>query len=367
MKSADMVKQLRATLPLFTDVFNDVAQIVGLSQAGNTVTAILDASYTFKQGQQVVVRGSVAPVVIISIDRVGSIATAVTATPHDITFNPAQPVNTSVTLVAAESEFSGTFDLLSSDNRTTFTFEVPDSGPIVGTGGMELLNPPEPVGYNGTQTLLADTTGNTIQYDLPVTGLAPAIVDNASVNFNIRVTNTTSIARAIEMYTKMDSSELWAFVALQGTTASRDRNTFDDSVTAAAKGGDRQQQIYQNISVYVFAPTTGELSGADAADGMQDVAADLFKSVLFWSAPTDLAAEDDTGVRFVAHGEQQEYNTAYYIHEFQFQMLTSIYREDTIDDSNDVAFRDIDLSITTDLGTGELTASIDLDDKPIGT
>ncbi|MEE9222962.1 MAG: hypothetical protein V3V40_05855 [Nitrosomonadaceae bacterium] len=361
MKASDAIIQLQVVLPTVTDDFSTQIAITSITPAGTTATATTAAPHPFAIGNVVNITGTLAPVVISSISRSETVATVVTATPHDIT----EGFHDEVTISGAnESEFNGTFPLISAINRKTFAFTVPDSGATVGTGSMLLEDPPSAFGYNGLIAITAVPASNQFEYELPLALTEPA-VGSGVVHSDIRVTGAVSIERAVDMYTEQpDQDSMWAFVVLGDTIASKDRNTKNDATTSAAPGSDRRQQIYQTFSVYVFKPSTEDLSGREARDDMEDVMLSLFKSLLYWVPLPTLSSQSGLGVIFVSHGFEQ-YNTAFYIHEFQFQLVTEITRNDTIDPDFNVAFRDISLTMQTSLGTEQLTADIDLDDVPL--
>lgn len=361
MKASDIIKQLQIVLPTVTDDFSTQIALLSVTPAGTTATAKTAVAHPFSIGDAVNVTNTFAPIGIVSITRDGEIGTATTATPHDIT----EGVFDSVTISGAnESEFNGTFSLVSAVNRLTFQFSMADSGPIAATGAMLLEDPPSPFGYNGLQVITAIPQPDEFQYELPI-ALTEASVGSGVVHSDVRVTGAATVDRAEQMYTAQpEQDSMWAFVVLGDTTASKDRNSRNDAITSAAPGGDRRQQLYQNFSVFVFKPSTADLSGRASRDGMEDVMSYLFKSLLYWKAPPGLAANSGMGVVFVAHALQL-YNTSYYLHEFQFQLVLDVTRADTVEDSLNVAFRDIDLTMGTNLGTGKLTATIDLDDEPL--
>lgn len=365
MKASDIIKQLQIVLPTVTDSFSTQIALLSVTPAGTTATAKTATDHTFSIGDAVNITNTFAPIGIVSITRDGDVGTATTATPHDITFNEAQPVHTEVTLSGSnESEFNGTFALVSAKNRKTFQFTMDDSGPTVATGSMLLDDPPSPVGYNGLQVITAIPQADEFQYELSI-ALTEASVGSGVVHSDVRVTGAASVERAEQMYTEQaNQDDMWAFAVLGDTTASKDRNSRNDGITSAAPAGDRRQQIYQNFSVFVFNPSTGDLSGRASRDDMEDVMVSLFKALLYWKAPPGLASDNGLGVVFVAHA-LHGYNTATYMQEFQFQLVLDITRSDTVKDSLNVAFRDIDLTMGTNLGTGKLTATIDLDDEPL--
>jgi len=361
MKASDIIKQLQIVLPTVTNAFSTVLNIVSVTPAGTTATATTVEDHGLSIGDVVNISGTLAPVVVSSITRVGEVATATTATPHDIT----EGVFNTVTLSGSnESEFNGTFPLLSANNRETFEFSVADSGATSATGAPLLEDPPGVFGYNGLVTITSVPGLKTFTYELPVALTEPA-VGNGIVSTNIQITGAINLERAVEMYTKQTTTDaLWAFVVLDTTVASKDRNTRNDAVTSAAPGSDRRQQLFQTFSVFVFNPTPDELSAREARDDMEDVMTYLFKALLYWQAPSELSASNGMGVVFDSH-QFAAYNTAFYVHEFQFQILADVTEDDTVEPAFNVAFRDIDLTMNTSLGTEQLTASIDLDDEPI--
>ncbi len=360
MKAADIVKQLQIVLPTVTDLFSDQIILIGIIPTGTTATAEV-TSHNFEVGDVVTITDTFSPVSITSISREGEIATVTTATPHDITEND---LTTEVTISGtSDNDFNGTFPFLSASNRLTFQFTVPDTIASGATGGL-LDDPPGAFGYNGTHIITAISGTQFFDYELPI-ALTNAATGTGVVSSGVRVTGAVNLERAIEMYTKQtDVDSLWAFVVLNETIASNNRNSFQDGVTSASPGGDRRQQIYQNFTVYVVKNTSDDLAARAARDSMEDVMVFFFQALMFWKAPSGLADTGNMGVVFVAH-QFAEYNTTVYIHEFQFQLVSNITRSDTIADDFNVAFRDISLTMGTNLGTEKLIAEIDLDDDPL--
>lgn len=360
MKSTDVVKQLQLVLPTVTTLFSEQINIIAITPDDITATVEV-ASHSFVVGDVVTITDTVSPVSITSISRVDEIATATTATPHDITEND---LTTEVTITdTSDVDFNGTFPLVSAPNRFTFQFTIPDTIAASATGGF-LDDPPGAFGYNGTHVITAVPDTQFFDYVLPI-ALTNAATGSGVVNFSTRVTGAVNLERAIEMYTKQtDSNSLWAFVVLNETIASNDRNSRQDGVSSAAPGSDRRQQVYQNFSVYIVKNSADDLAARAARDTMEDVMSFLFKSLLFWKAPSGLADSGNTGVVFVTH-LFGDYNTAVYIHEFQFQLISNITESDTVEPDFNVAFRDISLTMTTSISIEQLTANIDLDDEPL--
>lgn len=361
MKIEDVIKQLQMILPTVTNDFSDQVSVVSITPSGSTATVTTATPHGLVVGEMTNISGTLAPVEIATITRSGTVATATTVTNHDITEND---ITTEVTLSGAtEAEFNGVFPFLSANNRKQFKFTVADAGPTSATGSPLLEDPPSAFGYNGFQTLVTVPTTTTFTYTLPVV-LTEDAVGVGIVHTNIRITGAVNMNRAADMYTKQTPGQLYAFATLGDTSASKDRNARNDATAALAAGSSRRQQIFQDFSVHVLSTVTNETSARAARDKMEDVMAVLFKSLLGWKAPTGVAGREGLGVIFVSHG-QGLYNTAVYVHEFQFQLLASITEDDTTEGALSVAFRDIALTMGTNLGTEKLIADIDLDDEPI--
>lgn len=362
MKASDIIIQLQSILPAITNLFSEQIPILSIVPAGITATATTTAAHGLSVGEAVNISGTLAPVVISSITRAAGVATAITLTAHDITEGD---LTKTVTLSgSSESEFNGTFPFLSANNRKEFQFTVPDAGPVTGSGSPILEDPPSAFGFNGLKIVTSILSATIFEYTLPLALTVPA-VGAGVVHNKVRVTGAVSIDRALDMYTKQITGDaLWAFVVLGDTVASKDRNSRNDSITSASPGSDRRQQIFQTFSVFVVKPSTSELSAREARDTMEDVMPLLFKALLFFKGQTGLSAESGLGITFVSHGFEQ-YNTAVYVHEFQFQLLADITQNDTVDPDFNVAFRDISLAMTTSFGLEQMTASIDLDDDPL--
>lgn len=361
MKTTDIIGQLQAVLPQETSLFSTTISVVSITPSGTTATVVTSSVHGLSVGNSVAISGSESPIGITSITRVSTLVTVVTTTDHDIT----EGFHTTVTLSGAnEAEFNGTFTLITAVNRRTFTFTVANSGPTTGTGTMILEDPGDPIGFNGLFTVDTVPTTTSFTYTLGKVLTVPA---NGTIlmHLSLRVSGAATVERAVEMYTKQSTqSDMWAFVVLDDGVVSKDRTSRNDALASIAPGGDRRQQFIQNASVYVFVKSTGDLSGRVARDLMVDVRALLLKALIGVKFTSDLNAQDGSGMIYGGDGVEI-YDGSTYVHRFEFQLLTSITNDDTVDPDLNVAFRDVNVTILTTLGTEELTATIDLDDEPL--
>lgn len=355
-----------AALPVVSNLFTDDIALTSLTFSGGLVTATTTAAHGKSTGDKVSVISAINPIVISTMTRSGTVGSAETASDNDLSLSTPDIRNgKTVTLSgAAEGEFNGTFILLSVVNRRNFTFVMVDSGPTTATGSPVIEDGSQLPGFNGRHAITV--TGATI-FTYPVTqALASAAIGTPVIKAEARVSGAITLERAIDSYTSQNSNELWAFVIIGDVIASKNRSVNSDMTDTLTSTNGWKQRITQPFTVYIFSPATSSLSGRDIRDSMEDVSLALFKSLLGAKFPTGYFASEQFVTTFVNHGFN-DYNTAYYVHEFNFEMAADITFDDTIGYGIDVAFRDVDLSITSDQGTGidPATANVNLDETPL--
>ncbi len=361
MKAKDVILQLYSALPSKTDKFTTDVAVSSITFVGLVATATTAVEHGLTDGDLVTIQGSLSPVNIVSMDRVKTVVTVVTSENHDLT----EGYQTTVLIDDAnESEFNGTFDLLTVPNRKTFTFETEDSGATSSTGSPVLLDGSS-FGYNGLYN--ATNIGlTTFDYTLAgaVNGDARGTII-ASVGY--RITGVISLERALEAYTKQATDEWWIFVVLGDVTASSDRHVENDAISVQTGNTAWRQLIIQPFTVLAIAPAVTTIGARTLRDDAEDIATALFGSLLGVKFDGGLSAGDQYQTVFASHGSI-EYDTAIYVHQYNFQSQTDITFDDTVGTPFNVAFRDIDLIIATDRMTDDterLTVDIDLDDQPL--
>lgn len=360
MKAVDVITQLQAMLPTFTDKFSTNIGIISITSVGNIATLTTDVLHNLSVGNVVNVVGSQSPVNITSLSRAETIVTVTTAQDHDLT----EGVFSTVTIVdTSEAIFNGTFPFLTQVNRRTFTFQVADSGATNAVGG-QLASPGTVGGYNGLVTILTVPTTTSFTYTTAFIQPNAAILALGEVRQALRITGAIDVERAEEMYSSPETSDdFWAFVLLNGSSASKDRHGQNDAINSAGPSGSRRQQVMQTCTIAVFSKTENDLSGREARDNMEDLNPAIFGSLIGAKISSGLAEGTNLGLNYI-DSDVIKYVGPYLIFGWTFQLLATINNEDTIKHGLDVAFRDISLSMSTNLGTEILTAAIDLDDQP---
>ena len=368
MKALDVVNQLRTVIPTLTQLFSRVLTPTSITSSGTVATATL-ASHGLAVGDIINIPFANTPVGIDSLNRFGTVVTVVTSADHDITFNTRKPFHTQVTLSGFnEPEFNGTFTLLSSRSRRTFTFTVPDSGPTTGTGSGQLDDPPLLSGYRGLKEITA-VTANTFSFTIDTPDHLPAS-GNLTTHADILIARSASFDRAIETYEEQQIDSAMVFVVLGDVLASRDRNTRNDGVGAQAPGQERRQQLIMNFTLFLILPTSNHEDAGRAADSISDIFPFFTQALCAVPFDSGLAVKQQLGALFVSHGisaynDSNSFGAATYIHEFAFQLLTDLTAADMVGLPFSRAFRDVNFDARSDIGTGIVEGRVNLDQDPV--
>ncbi len=366
MKAEDVIKALVAKLPALTDKFCDTLAIDTITSVGTLATATVAAGHGRVDGELVTITGAISPITIVSITRVGTVATIETETPHDFTFSDremARGLSQDVVLSGStQAEFNGTFPLLAVQSRGIFTITVADSGATVATGSPVLENGASALGqYNGSFNITV-VDPNVFTYPLQE-AIPNAATGSPIMNSGHRITGAVSMDRFMDAYTKQQEADWWCVVVLGDVIASKGRENRTDSTDQMSDGQYYQQSITQPFGVYLIAPASKAIAARTQRDEMEDVVPYIMQAVLLAKFETGFAASKHNRATFTAHGFFL-YNGPLYIHEITFEQNADIVFADSVGNDLDVAFRDIDLTFNTSLGDTQMTATINLDSVP---
>lgn len=361
MKSADVVARLANQLPRLVDQFTTNVGVTSLTSAGTTATATTAGAHGLTVGQGCIITGAVTPVAIATFTRAGTVGTIVTSADHDVTLGSVASADVEG---ANEAEFNGSFVITGVSNRRTILVEMADAGPTAATGTLLLTNGESALGqYNGAFTVDSVPTTTTFTYTLRKAVHSPAL-GTPTVKHSARITSAATIDRIVDMYTEDPPGEYWLFVVTGDVLASKSREVRSDAVDNIQRTEYFRQQLTQDVTLYLVVPSSDETSGALARDVAEALFKPICQSILLAKFDSLLTNGALRPLQFVAHGFAV-YTSAYYMHSFGFQQVAELGFDDTIGYDEDVAFRDIDLSIGPDLGAGEMTSNIDLDEEPL--
>lgn len=333
--------------------------IAGSPVTPATGTITVSPPHGLSTNNYINIKGAEAPVVISALTQTGNVATAVTATDHDLT----EGYQSTVFIAGAEqAEYNGTKTLLTVPNRRTFTFEI-SGDPVSPATTLDVLlaYDAKERGYNGRYQI---TKVNASKFNYATTG-APysPCIGSPVAQSGIRITGAVSADRAAAAYTAQNPDKYWAFVVLGDTTISKDRHILSDASAVVGAGSSLQQLEIQGFSVFVFAPATTEIAARATRDQMEDVRISLYKSLLTKRFGSELSSVQTMGVTAAGH-QFLDYNTAYYVHQFNFTITQYITYDDAFNPDENVAFRDVYLTLNNSPDE-PATAEVDLDDVPL--
>lgn len=361
MKAYDIINQLLRVLPSQTALFSDEVSISTLVNTSGTVTATTSSAHGLSTGDYVYVYGANRKTPISSLTRSGTTATATTSSDHDLT----EVWHDSVEIIGAtQAEYNGSHTLLSANNRRTFTFTVSGSPatPATTDDTIYLLEPWR-VGYNGWVQVTV-TGSTTFTYTSEDTTSSSAY-GTMTIRKLPRISGALNLQRAIDSYTKFGQNKLWAFVVLGRVTASRDKRSISGGVANIGSGSSFRQNLTNDVSVYIFTPTKDTISGRFERDQMEDVAIYLYKTLLGKAYPTYLQDEPSTVLHFLYH-DTAAWNLGFYVHEFVFQSISELTKNDVTEPEVTRAFRDLNLiQNNEEFGVSIIETLINLDDDPI--
>ena len=361
MRASDIVNQLAVLLPGLVDDFTDQFSVSSLTRSGTTVTITTSTAHGLVVGKQVNITGAETPIAITSIARVGIVATMVTGADHDMTENAGFDVQTSG---ATEAEFNGTFNLLSVPNRRTITFLVDDSGATTATGAPLLLNGSNPFqSYNGLKVITVVPTATTFEYEITDSTLFSPASGTITAKTNPRISAAVEFERVLDAYTKQPQDKAWLFVVMGDAVADKNRNIDTDSTDNIQRGNYFNQRLIQNVQLFVILPTVAEIAGRSSRDRCAELLKPICQSILTAKFPT-LVENNNNPLMLTGHG-LQAYNTAFYAHQYAFEATVQLGPSDIFEPTDDVAFRDIDITMGLDVGTETFTTDINLDDTPL--
>lgn len=364
MKASDIINQLALVLPRLSNKFTTNFNVNSLTRSGTTVTATTNLIHGLTVGKQINIVGAKTPIVITSLTRILTVGTMITATDHDFT----QGFSTSLELTGAvETEFNGTFVIIGVQNRRTVTFIMIDTGPIIATGSPLLQNGSSFLKqYNGLHNVATIISTTMFTYEITDTALFTPAAGNIEARTEPRISGAVSVDRIIDAYTKQPISEYWLFVVLGDVTASKSRSIETDATDNQQRSNEYRQQIIQPFTVVVMMPVVNEIASRLSRDEAEDIFRDISRSILFKSFDSRLFSGAQNPVQFVDHGFLAN-NSSVYMHGYNYEATADITFDDTVGYDDDVAFRDITLNQTIELGTQKdpLIADLDIDNMPL--
>lgn len=364
MKALDIINRLKAVVPRHTALFCDELNINSLSFSAGIVTCNCTSPHNLEVGDEVFIKGALTPITITSITRIGSRATATTASNHDLT----RGYQETIALTGAnQSEYNGVHNLIDVPNRRTFVFNVTGTPVTPATGTIKMTEDIK-AGYNGLHIVSSIIDSHSFTYAITSSPESPALGSSIKLRKELAITGDVTMERFLESYSKQPTNKFWMVVIMGGSNSSKDRFTLSDATsTSTGKSVVNRIRVIDPFSIFIVAPSSDTLTAMTIRDGMGDVFNVLNYSVLFYTFPTGSASETNLGVTFVSH-DMYVYDIARYIHEFRYEFVYDLVNEDGAIEDTSVAFRDIDLHFNSYLNSKHneiMNTLVDLDDIPL--
>lgn len=358
MRCNDVIAQLQAILPLYTDKFSDSLVITAMTFSGTTVTVTTEVAHKIVTDQIVFIKNTRVKNPVDALSRVGSIASCETSESIDLT----DGFNQKVIMVGADqAEYNGLQAVTKVVDEENFEFSV-DSGAATPATGTIFACEDRIDGFNGRFTA---TKISATQFSYEITEYTP-IGDpyfdaNSVVVQGARISGHSHEADLERFYTEQSLSEdFWAFVVLGNVTASKSRQNDSDATFEAGPGTEFEQRMVQPFNVYVFIPSEKTIaSGRYERDEAEDLRLPMFKALLGVPFPTGMISSTEQ-FRCVFNEDgvyDSFFNGAFYVHRFTFEH-TFIVSEgddegkdgDTVEDLNTRAFVEFEIKRENEFG-----------------
>ena len=363
----DVMAHLWRYLPSVTNLFNEQLTITNTTVTGGIITGTI-TSGTPVVGAKLLLSGiKVRNPITAYVDNGDGTARFTTANDHDQT-EPRQRLDTQQLTLGGitPSAWNGSHDILGVPNRRTFEIAIPAGATTPTAPAGYLIEQPTAVLGIGTVT---SVVGTVVTID-PAEGIFhyDGVIDTITVNTRIRARAAADIERAAAIYTKQTTLKPFIFVIMTDVSVSKDRHTPNDGLATFTKQDMRLLRLLQNFAIAVFIPTHDDIGG----DNAQHMAyGEIYNALtkIFYG----FGFSDESAIQYVTvsagHGPGF-YNSAYYLHVYDWQVPNVITFESGFDGQTpfitDVAFRDINQSLYVNSSDEAIMSmALDLDEEPL--
>lgn len=365
-----ILRHLSLYLPRFTDLFSVTVDVLSATViAPDTVQIITNTIHGLSIGNAIIATAGLLENNIVAVEyrEDDTIARFTTDDEHDFT-KPTKADDPDTIEIAGftSAVWNTTHTLIGVPNRKTFEIAVPDSEPIPTLNGNELVYEDRPVGLKGVWSV--DTAPSPTTFTFKVNNVPPLPVNpikDLAATSRIRMAAASDFARAQAAYTKESNiSDAWLYLIMNDLDVSKDRHTLNDSVASFYAQDEARLMLMQNFSTIVFFPTTGSLSGATAQETAYGNLYEYLLKVLYGFRADNRKSQFLTVS--TGHGAGA-YNTAYYVHSYEWQLPYYIDFSFGFADYQDVAFRDLqyDIRLFDPDNPDPLELIVNLDEEPL--
>lgn len=359
----DIVRHIKTYIPLFTDKFSEIIPISSASISVGNVLTITSIAHGKNTGQYVLINaGKVRNAIIVS-SLIDATVRFTTTYDHDLTKPTLANDDYYLTLNGFGNVWDGTHEIIEVPNRKNFEIYLPDgetTAPIV--DGSQYLLESIPQGIFQIASTPDDDT-ITIEFpsarDLPI-----GAVNDLEIIDGFRICAAADYNRAREVYNRQETNKAYLFVIMTDVDVAKDRNVLNDSIAELTRKDLMLLRLLQSFSTTVFLPATDDISGADVQQLAYD---EIFNALLRTIFGFAIDGGMFKSVIVPSSMGPGEYNSAFYVHVYDWQLSYIINFEDGMPIPPDRAFRDIDAYnlIGGDDTENMTTLPNDLDEEPL--
>ncbi len=349
MKGQEVVDRLKQVLPLYTDDFSNIVSVTSLTRSGSTITANAP-SHGLTTNDYVVIRGAKEPIALTSITRIGNIATVTSSIDHKLSdpskySRPQLPLYIEIS-GATPIDYNGVFELLSVPNLTTFTFKILATPIDATTAGNLLLKDFD--GYNRLKQVTV-TDSNNFTYATTNSNLGTPAQGTIELSSASRIDNSPTPERAESHFIDVGSKSR-IYVVLGDKISYKDDTIATDITANKYSNQDFYLDTQQEFSLFVFIPSITNTLGGVESDLARGYEEPILKAIANYEFASFLLDSKYNSTIYVGNTIEL-YDTAKYVHRFDFSARGRVVVEDTSEFNPGVPLQSI----------GGAYTSIDLD------
>ncbi len=263
---------------------------------------------------------------VASITRLGSAATLTTVNNHNL----ATGVIIDSITGANENEYNVTNATITVIDATSFTYEVAGTPTTPATIGGFVLQE-DYNGYNGyKQVTVINST--TFTYSTSDTNLNTPAQGTLEISTASRIAWSATPERINQFYSEdiNRTNQNWMFLVLGSKIIYKDGTTASDLSSAKSTNESFFYQSQQDFSIFTFIPSQGETLAGASSDKARTFEKAILKSIANFAFDSPLTDMKYQSTIYVGN-DAEDYNTAYYVHRFDFLAKGYVQNPDTAD------------------------------------
>ncbi len=369
MRLRDVADQLRTFLPGYTTRFSTFIAFDSIVSDGSTATIVTTSDHNLATGRSVVFNGVALQNVLSDVTSPSLTEKAFeTAADHDVNLDwprdPTDRANVGTVLLAGftggDTDWNAEHPLETAVNRRNFSVKPNPNLTAPTLDGNQFILEIRFGGINGIHTVtVVNSTTFTVSGSI-----AAGTYQSGTISELPRVSVLVNAEDAKKRLSELHpDNEFELFIAPADVVTSKDRRENSDAIAAQASGTDVRLMILDGFGIIIKAPTTEELSGAEALDICRhDLRPALYNTLYGLKLDTGMASSADFKV--IPTGDNTGvYNRAYLTYIYIWQFPFDVIEDDASPILAQSAFRDIDY--TDEIGDGVSISDLDLDDEPL--